>query len=427
VTRLSRFTVVLLVLALAATGCSVFGGGPHYEVQAQFPATFNLFPGSPVKVLGLQVGKVAEVDITPDSDLVTVTMIVDRNTDLPAEVGAIVVPESLLGERYVQFQPPYTGGDKLQAGALIPVDRTVIPAEFDEVLEGLNRFVGGIDEDSVGRLFANLAETLDGQGEEFGRTIDAAEAALAVLRDNDDDLIQLASRLADLNVTLATRDRQIGKVIQDFAALSRSLADDRVDIDRALTGLLQLSDELARLLETHREDLETDLGTLTRVGRTAQRNLDQVSLLVLSSAELYRHADRVIERDKNFLPLLNHFSELPNEIHRTVAARLERLCNEAGLGDLCDEVLDNLGTIIEQLCIPGLLLCAEEPGADAGAGLTLDQALEEIIQIAPPELGQEIVDQNRESDTGLADSLQEVLDRVLGGSAGLGGALGGGR
>jgi phospholipid/cholesterol/gamma-HCH transport system substrate-binding protein len=399
-TRARRSAALFALLSLVASACGVFGGN-GYTVQAEFPATFNIFPGSPVRVLGLDVGSISKIDVSPDSDVVTVTMHINEDVDIPVDVNAIVIPESLLGERYIQLDPPFARGEVLAAGDTIPVERTQVPFEFDEVLEGLNKFVGGLDEDDVGRLIDNLADILDGQGEQLGRTIDAAHGAIGVLRDNDDDLVTLAGRLADLNETLATRDEQIGEVIQDFSALSRSLADDRFEIDRALNGLLRVTDEVGRLLQVHRTDLEYDLDVLTRVGRTAQRNLDQLSLLILSSAELYRHADRVVDRQThNWLPLQDHTGELAGQIEDRLLDRVMHLC----IGTLGEENCDSgsLEDIIGQVCLP-LLPCEEQPGS-----ISLQQALEEIAK-THPELGEELIDVNEQNETGLAPILEEAL------------------
>lgn len=415
-TRSRRATVSMLAgllsLALLASGCGMIAGSGTYEVLAQFNRTFNLFPGSPVTVLGINVGEIADIDVLPGETLVTVRMVIRDDVQLPADVNAIVIPDSLLGERYVQLDPPFTSGPRFAEGQTIPIERSLTPFEFDEVLEGLNRFVGGLDEKEVARLVDNLAEVLDGQGAELGDTIDAADAAIQVLRANDDKLIALASRLSDLNDTLNTRDEEIGELIEDFSSLARILADDRFEIDKALNGLLRVTDELGRLLEVNREDLQDDIATLAQVGRTAQRNLDQVSLLVLSQAELFRHAGRVVDRQDNMIPLLNHMDELSGAIVDSLENRLEGLCLAAGLDEATCEALP-INELIGNVCLP-LLPCDDPAAANTDAPQpTMVEALEELIRESPPEFGQAIVDNAEQSGNGLADQLQEVVDEVI--------------
>lgn len=405
-----------VVLAVLVTGCAVLGGNDTYEVEATFARTYNLFPGSPVRVLGIDVGKVKEVEIDPGEDAVTAILTVDGDIELPADVGALIVPEALLGERYVQLDPPYTGGETLEPGATIPLDRTQVPFEFDEVLESLNQFVEGLEPSEVGRFMSNLAEILDGQGEQLGQTIDNAAEAIAVLKDNDEEIVALASRLADLNETLGTRDQALGEIIEDWNTVTGSLVGDRQHIDRALTGLVRLTTRLSDLLETHGADLTADIAALTRVGRTANRNLDNLSLAILGSAELFRHAERVIDREEhNWLPLVNHDNHLGAELAESIANRLVGLCLGAGLTEEeCEQIpLDDL-LAGGELCLPGVIPC-EDPGTP-----TVADAIRSVVE-DHPDLADAIIGRQQEDgddgDGSLVDELDDLGDSLGGDSS----------
>jgi phospholipid/cholesterol/gamma-HCH transport system substrate-binding protein len=382
-------TALLLTLALVASGCGVLGGNGAYTVTAEMARSYNLFPGSPVRVVGIDVGTIADVRVPEGGETVEVTLRIDGDVPLPADATAVVVPEALIGERYVQLSA-YEDGDRLEDGDEIPLERTEVPAEFDEVLESLNQFVGGLDEDEIARFVDNFAETFDGQGEQLGRTIDQAHEAIGVLKNNDEELIALASRLADLNATLATRDQQLGQIIQDFDTLAGSLVDDREDIDAALTGLVRMTRELAELFETNRETLEQDIGTLTRVGRSAQRNLDYVSVGILHSAELFRHAERVVERDRNMIPLQNQTDELVPQLTEAIIFRLQGMCLQAGLdeGECTFELIE--GLLGGDVCLPPFVPCGEN-----GDATPLEDALVALVA-QDPELGDALLEQMAE-------------------------------
>ena len=393
-----RVPALLLVLALLASGCALMPNNGGYTVTAEMSRSYNLFPGSPVRVAGIDVGRIADVSVPEGSQSVQVELRIDGDVELPEDSEAIVVPETLIGERYVQLSP-YDGGPTLEEGAVIPLERTLVPYEFDEVLENLNQFVGGLEEEEVGRFVSNFAEVLDGQGDQLGRTIDQAHEAVGVLKDNDQELIDVASRLADLNATLATRDQQLGQIIQDFDTLATSLVDDRTDIDAALTGLVRVTDQLAELLETNRGRLEQDIATLTRVGRTAQRNLDHLSLGVLSSAELFRHAERVIDRERNMLPLQNQTEALIPQLTDNVIFRLQGICLAAGLPeDECalELIEDLVGGLV---CAPPIIPCRGEGGDDA---IPLEDALGNLVA-SDAEVGAALAEHLAEQQERLAE------------------------
>lgn len=376
---------LLVVLALLASGCGVLGSGT-YTVRAELSRSFNLFPGSPVKVLGVDVGQVADIVVPEGAETVEVIMRIQDDVDIPEDSTAFVVPASLLGERYVQLDA-YTEGPRMADGAVIPVGRTQVPYEFDEVMTGLENFVGGLEGPEVGRFVANVAETLEGQGEQLGRTIDSASEAIGVLRDNDAELIELASRLADLNETLSSRDQELARLLQDFDTVAASLVGDRDDIDGALTGLVRVTAELDSLLQVNRAKLEDDIAVLTRVGRTVERNLHNVSTVILYSAELFRHAERVIDRERAYLPLQNQTTALGEPLTESIIFRIQGICLQAGLpGDVCETeiIADLLGGVV---CATPVFPC--RPDGDA---VPIEEALVNLAT-EEPELGEAVIDQ----------------------------------
>src|SRR4029079_11098862 len=105
----SRRIVAALAAVVVATclaACSG-GGGGGYHVSADFSQGIGLYPGSPVRVLGINIGRIT--DISNRGNLVRVDMHIEKSsTRLPADVKAAIIPVSLLGERYIQFTPVYT-------------------------------------------------------------------------------------------------------------------------------------------------------------------------------------------------------------------------------------------------------------------------------------------------------------------------------
>lgn len=404
--------ILVLVLSLFAAGCGPFGTPDGYLVQAQFPRTFNLFPGSPVKVLGIERGIVEGLEVDEGSGTVVANLRMDHDLDLPADVRAVVLTDALLGERYVQLDPPYEDGERFEPGQMIE-EVGDVPAEFDELLDALNAFVEGIQGGDLPRLVDNLAEVLDGNGDNLGETFEAARDALNVLRDYDEDIIRLAGKLSDVNETLNTRRSELGDVVQDFSTLSRVLADQRVPLDQSLTSLARLADEAGRLLDTNRGLVERDVATLTRLTRTAERNLDHVSSMMLHSAELFRAAERAVDRERNWLPLVNNTDQLGNYILETTQDRLGLLCEREGLdSETCAQLVDLVdGILPEQICLPPLLECVEPTSEeDEGGSEPFDQVLTDTLDQGASEL--DAPTQEREEAERF---IEDVVGRLLGG------------
>ena len=99
----------LLVLALASTN-GKFGFGAHsYPLKARFTNLGQLRTSAPVKIGGVVVGNVADIQLDPAKfDAIVTLDIDDRYNDLPADTSAGILTGGLLGESYVGLQP---GGD----------------------------------------------------------------------------------------------------------------------------------------------------------------------------------------------------------------------------------------------------------------------------------------------------------------------------
>ena len=99
----------LLVLALASTN-GKFGFGAHsYPLKARFTNLGQLRTSAPVKIGGVVIGNVADIQLDPAKfDAVVTLDIDDRYNDLPADTSAGILTGGLLGESYVGLQP---GGD----------------------------------------------------------------------------------------------------------------------------------------------------------------------------------------------------------------------------------------------------------------------------------------------------------------------------
>ncbi len=160
--------IVVVVAVVAGTGTWVATNATH-QVSAYFRSTTGLYVGDRVMILGVPVGRVNE--IIPEGDRVRVEFEYDGDYDVPVDAQAVIVAPVLVTGRYIQLAPAYTEGEKMQDGQMIPVERTAIPMEFDEVKEQVVKLaqdVGRTPENPDGSLndfVANTADTLRGNGQ----------------------------------------------------------------------------------------------------------------------------------------------------------------------------------------------------------------------------------------------------------------------
>lgn len=130
----------LLVLALASTNQRFGFGGSSYELKARFTNLGQLRKQAPVKIGGVVIGQVADIQLDPVKFDSVVTLSIDsRYKDLPGDTAAGIFTSGLLGENYIGLSP---GGDP---EALKPGDEIAFTQPAVDLLQlaGKYMFSGG--------------------------------------------------------------------------------------------------------------------------------------------------------------------------------------------------------------------------------------------------------------------------------------------
>jgi phospholipid/cholesterol/gamma-HCH transport system substrate-binding protein len=261
--------VLVLVAAIVAAVVLWRAEGPQRRVAAVFTATVGLHPGSDVRVLGVRIGTV--VAVTPQGRTVRVDMRYDEGVDVPADARAVIVPPSVVSDRYVQLYPAYTSGPTLADGAELPVSRTVVPLEVDDIyrsLDELNRALGPNGANADGAL-SDLVETarrnLQGNGDALGTTLDGLSRALATVADHREDLFGTVANLADFTSALARSDGQVRELNERLATVAGELAAERDDLAAAIRSLGIALRDITTFVRENRRELSTSVAALANI------------------------------------------------------------------------------------------------------------------------------------------------------------------
>jgi phospholipid/cholesterol/gamma-HCH transport system substrate-binding protein len=304
VKRLALGLGVAMVVAacnLSVAGKQIAGTPPSYTVRAEFPSTIGLYPGSFVRQLGIDVGTVSKVE--NEGNHVLVTMKVFNKYHLAQDARAILVGNSVLGERYVQFEPAYVGGAPLAAGTTLGLDRVTIPVETDTVLRSLNTVLRGINPTDISQFTSNLATLLHGEGSKLNDLIANAAGTVQLLADKGNDLGKLSGTLAQLTGQLDTKDTALANLVRDYDLLAQTLAADRGQLDATITQLTNLTTQGAALLAPNLGPLQKDLADLTTVGQTLDRNIPAIDTSLAYAPRLFAAARNAYDPLHNWLPL----------------------------------------------------------------------------------------------------------------------------
>lgn len=279
---MTRARIVAVVAALAVIGGSAgiiadrsSSKEATYEITAYFTRAIGLFPRSTVRVLGVEVGRVTGV--TPEGDRVRVRMRLDGDVKVPQDVKAVIVPISLISDRYVQLAPVYRDGPVLAPGGEIPLERGIVPAELDDLLKTLKDFLQALEPGApgapgaLGQLVVNADKALAGKGEQMGATIDNLSTILDVLGRNAGHFDSTISSLDTLLQALARKDAQITATNRGLASVFGALAEEKTSLQNGLGNVADLLDQLGSLVRDHRQDLLSDIQVLADTTQTVER------------------------------------------------------------------------------------------------------------------------------------------------------------
>jgi len=268
---LTGITIVLIGLLVAA---AVFVVRQTFfkpkTITAYFTTATATYPGDDVRVSGVKVGSIAKIE--PVGTQAKMTMHVDRDVPIPADAKAVIVAQNLVAARYVQLTPAYrTSGPKMGDGAVIPVDRTAVPVEWDEVKDQLMRLStelgpnSQVSTPSIARFIDSAANALNDNGDKLRQTLAELSGVGRILANGAGNIADIIKNLQTFVSALRDSNIQLVQFNNRLATLTSVLNDNRSDIDAALSDLSVAVGEVQRFIAGSRDQTSEQIRSLASV------------------------------------------------------------------------------------------------------------------------------------------------------------------
>jgi phospholipid/cholesterol/gamma-HCH transport system substrate-binding protein len=342
--RWSRYRVGLVALIvlvipiyLAFTKDIPFTHG--YRLNAVFESSNGLRPGAPVRIAGVNVGRVKAVDRYEDSDLTEVTMEIDE-AGLPIHADATlkIRPRIFLeGNFFVDLSPGTPGSPDLESGSTIGPSQTSTPVQLDELLTALQ---------------SDTREDLQTLLHEYGTALNT--------KPTPEEDAELPPEVRGLTGAEALNQAAVpgAEALRGAALVQNALLGERPrDLSRTIAGIAQLSRALVRR-ERQLQDLITNFNITA--GAFASQSTALSSTIRLLGPTLETTREALFSFDQA-LPSVRAFSRelLPGvkETPATVKAafpwidQARPLLSQAELGGLLDQLRPatvDLGRLTEE-------------------------------------------------------------------------------
>jgi len=271
----SRAALVIGTVVLIAAIVAAFLGWKAYQrlttntVTAYFSQTLALYPGDKVQIMGVQVGKIEKIE--PDGDKMKVTFNYEKKYKVPANATASILNPSLVASRTVQLAPPYTGGPAMENGAVIGLDRTQVPGEYDDLRDSLDRLLTDLGptpqqpKGPFGDIIESAADGFAGKGEQLNKTLKGLSDALYTLNEGRGDLFSVVKSLALFVNALYKSDQQFVALNNQLATFTNAFTNTDREVATALQDLNQLLTTTRQFIGKNGEVLAHDVNNLADV------------------------------------------------------------------------------------------------------------------------------------------------------------------
>ncbi|MEZ0053434.1 phospholipid/cholesterol/gamma-HCH transport system substrate-binding protein [Mycobacterium sp. MAA66] len=271
----STKTLVIGALLLVALLVAGYFGNVAYKklttttVTAYFPEVLALYPGDKILIMGVEVGAIDKIESSGEK--MKVVFHYASKYKVPENASASVLNPSLVASRVIQLSPPYTGGPVMADGAVIPVERTQIPIEYDELRNQLTRILAELGptkeqpKGPFGDIIESFADGFQGKGEQINRTLKGLSDAVTTLNQGRGDFFQVVKSLAVFVNALHKSDQQFTALNNDLASFTNKFTNNDQELATALQDLNKVLGTTRGFLDKNGDLLAHDINDVNEV------------------------------------------------------------------------------------------------------------------------------------------------------------------
>ena len=231
------------------------------RIRALFNTVQELKEGDPVKMAGVQIGRVEKIDLKENK--VDVTLKLDRATSVKTDSKAMIKFAGLMGQNFVSISFGSRAGRKVVNDTIIETeeqpDLNALMVKLENVATGVENATKSLSGDSIQNLLGPLAD---------------------FLKDNTPRLTAILSNMKTISTQIAEGKGTVGKLISEDTLYTSALAavtnlnDTTSDIKRAVARAQNIVAEINEGKGTLGKLAKDD--ALYKEATTAMTNLKEI-------------------------------------------------------------------------------------------------------------------------------------------------------
>jgi ABC-type transporter Mla subunit MlaD len=230
-----------------------------YELRLHADNVGGIKTRAGVLLAGVQVGSVAQINLSPDDKSVTMILKIYKDYPIYHDARFVIEQSGFLGDQFVSVIPTMNALPKLTNGADVPCEA---PFNLQEVARGAAGFIVRID-DTAKKLDESVtdlrAQVLNAQ------TLASFGASITNLKLFTE---QAVGTVQDINGIVATNGGNISQATKDIAEAAATFKQLAADLQagKGLAGTILQNPELATNVQSIAANLAVTSSNLNRLG-----------------------------------------------------------------------------------------------------------------------------------------------------------------
>jgi phospholipid/cholesterol/gamma-HCH transport system substrate-binding protein len=221
-----------------------------------------------VKIRGVIVGEVLQVDSSGDGAELTLGLYPDQRETVPANTTAMILPKTLFGEKYVALQVPADPQGPIEPGATI--EQSDVAIEVEEVLNDLFPLLRTIKPAELNYTLTAIANALEGRGNTLGEGIETFDAYLKRQNPEMPALLDSIDKLGQVSSLY-------NSIIPDLSRLLRNSVTTTGTLESKEEQLQALFTDVAGFSDTTKAFLRRNGDNMIRLAEQGQRILPMLA------------------------------------------------------------------------------------------------------------------------------------------------------
>lgn len=250
--------------ALVLLASALFTG----SFQSSIPVTLTsdraglvMETGGKVKMRGVQVGRVSQIDSRTDQVSIQLQIFPDQAQYIPANVQARIRATTAFGAKYVDLvYPEHPSAQRISAGQTLKSGN--VSTEVNTIFQNLVNLLDKIDTSKLNASLTAIADGVRGKGERIGEATSAANDVLMALNARAETIRSDWQALEGFSDTYAAAAPDIIATLDAASTTSQTITANAASLEALMLSVAGFSDSGIALLAPNSENLVQAINTL---------------------------------------------------------------------------------------------------------------------------------------------------------------------